>query len=647
MAAPEVAAALGSGPGASGAELPEPLGLLELCGACRQRLSPQRKPRLLPCLHSVCRGCIGSEHGDKNAFECPVCHQQCPLGDIMDNLFLQPIASSQSCTSCEDNASATSFCLECSEPLCETCVGAHLRVRYTREHRVEPLSSPSDPSDPVDPMDPNDPIDPGDPAPALSWCRSHPRQPLSLFCSSCESLTCGECHRREHRHHPGSATGGSTGTTRAIVSEPPLPPSRSPAHGPSPTKQAVPAPPELLLQGPPRLSPPPQVSPPPRMSPPPLEPAATPSPQRASSPENGATAGSARLPGRSPREEKLVKKLLIKRRGPPSVWGSPPRLPKQPRVSLERLELDLELDPAQPPVFRIFPGPSAHEFSLIVIEQGTPGTPGTPGTDGNEGTPGTEGTAGTVQPHGALLVKEEQQESPIGDTGDIGDTKPVGLLPPALGDPGPVPGVPGGVPVGVPVGVPGGVPGVSCCRVCGQAGAVVMCDRCQRCFHLHCHLPALHDVPSPEWTCLLCQELPPPVPEPEPDPEQGPPVKLSPQDQQRCEFVLLELLCHEPCRPLQRLCSSTDGAGAMDLTLMRARLQEKLSPAYRSPQEFARDGWALLRQFHRLTEDKADVQSILELQRFLERRLSAAFGDQKFSRMLLEPEESLEGPAGT
>ncbi|NXQ57306.1 TIF1B factor, partial [Anthoscopus minutus] len=241
----------------------------------------------------------------------------------------------------------------------------------------------------------------------------------------------------------------------------------------------------------------------------------------------------------------------------PGSQGSP-RLPKVPRVSLERLELDLELDPAQPPVFRIFPGPSAEEFSVIVIEQGTAGT---------------AGTAGMAQPHRAVPVKEEQQESPIGDTGD---TKPVGLLPPPLEEPGPAPGSsPGlGLP-GVLAGIPG-VPGVSCCRVCGQAGAVVMCDRCQRCFHLHCHLPALQDVPSPEWTCLLCQELPPPSLEA----EQGPPHKLSPQDQQRCEFVLLELLCHEPCRPLQRLSSSPDGRDAIDLTLMRARLQEKLSPHY-------------------------------------------------------------------
>lgn len=55
--------AVRNGPGAKVAEPPEPLELLELCGACRERLSPQREPRLLPCLHSVCRGCLGAAPG--------------------------------------------------------------------------------------------------------------------------------------------------------------------------------------------------------------------------------------------------------------------------------------------------------------------------------------------------------------------------------------------------------------------------------------------------------------------------------------------------------------------------------------------------------------------------------------------------------
>lgn len=43
---------------------------------------------------------------------------------------------------------------------------------------------------------------------------------------------------------------------------------------------------------------------------------------------------------------------------------------------------------------------------------------------------------------------------------------------------------------------------------------------------------------------------------------------------------------------------------------MRARLQEKLSPPYGSPEEFARDGWRLLRQFHRLTEVWPPLQGL-------------------------------------
>lgn len=53
----------------------------------------------------------------------------------------------------------------------------------------------------------------------------------------------------------------------------------------------------------------------------------------------------------------------------PGAVASPPQLRKVPRVSLERLDLDLSAA-AQPPVFRVFPGASARDFSLIVIEGG-------------------------------------------------------------------------------------------------------------------------------------------------------------------------------------------------------------------------------------------------------------------------------------
>ncbi|NXJ24091.1 TIF1B factor, partial [Dicrurus megarhynchus] len=180
---------------------PEPLELLELCGACRERLSPQREPRLLPCLHSVCRGCLGAAPGaaggDGQVFDCPVCHQQCPLGDIMENFFLQDSGagtalgqgSGQSCTSCEDNAAATSFCLECAEPLCETCVEAHQRVRCTRDHTMRALGGAV-------------------PRAGAVLCPEHPAEPLELFCSTCDTLTCRDCHLGTHRDHQGVHTAG-------------------------------------------------------------------------------------------------------------------------------------------------------------------------------------------------------------------------------------------------------------------------------------------------------------------------------------------------------------------------------------------------------------------------------------------------------
>ncbi|NXS95768.1 TIF1B factor, partial [Jacana jacana] len=158
---------------------------------------------------------------------------------------------------------------------------------------------------------------------------------------------------------------------------------------------------------------------------------------------------------------------------------------KVPRVSLERLDLDLS-GGTQPPVFRVFPGSSAEDFSLIVIERGA----------------------------------EEQQEAAIGDAQD---TKPVGLIPEHPGVPAPT----------TSLGSLQG-PAVSSCRVCCRAGAVVMCDRCERCYHLDCHLPALQEVPSPEWRCLLCQD-PPPQNDDLPDGfNEGAPQKLCPTDQWVC-----------------------------------------------------------------------------------------------------------------
>lgn len=72
----------------------------------------------------------------ENIIECPTCHVICNSQNIIDNQFLmetdtevesatsEPSAKVQDikCSSCTDNAPATSWCVECAEFICDSCV---------------------------------------------------------------------------------------------------------------------------------------------------------------------------------------------------------------------------------------------------------------------------------------------------------------------------------------------------------------------------------------------------------------------------------------------------------------------------------------------------------------------------------------------
>lgn len=60
MSAPAEEAAEAVGPAE---KRPDLVDLLERCGSCRVLLQAEREPRLLPCLHSVCRQCLRTSPG--------------------------------------------------------------------------------------------------------------------------------------------------------------------------------------------------------------------------------------------------------------------------------------------------------------------------------------------------------------------------------------------------------------------------------------------------------------------------------------------------------------------------------------------------------------------------------------------------------
>ncbi|XP_028603101.2 transcription intermediary factor 1-alpha isoform X2 [Podarcis muralis] len=221
------------------------LNLLDTCGVCGQNIQ-SRRPKLLPCLHSFCVRCLPPPHrylmlpppaapspgagGPKDpplpppppllqpspapsspvatppsplhcnpvgVVRCPICGQECAERHIIDNIFVKDTTevpsstvekSNQACTSCEDNAEANGFCVECVEWLCKTCIRAHQRVKFTKDHTVRQKEEVSPEAVGVTSQRP-------------VFCPYHKKEQLKLYCETCDKLTCRDCQLLEHKEH--------------------------------------------------------------------------------------------------------------------------------------------------------------------------------------------------------------------------------------------------------------------------------------------------------------------------------------------------------------------------------------------------------------------------------------------------------------
>ena len=135
--------------------------------------------------------------------KCPSCKQECNILDCISNEFVSnvdPNLSSDSsksadeqvkiCTGCEENVPATSYCVECSEYLCDQCVQAHRRVKITKEHTIQPK----------DEANKTDDVSFGN-MEKVMLCPLHKNEPLKLYCDTCDKLTCRDCQLLEHKEH--------------------------------------------------------------------------------------------------------------------------------------------------------------------------------------------------------------------------------------------------------------------------------------------------------------------------------------------------------------------------------------------------------------------------------------------------------------
>ncbi|XP_076664091.1 E3 ubiquitin-protein ligase TRIM33 [Andrena cerasifolii] len=212
--------------------------LLSKCVFCGKTFTSGDDPKLLECLHAACSACVNTKLTDpntsvdvdvlleSNVVACQICNVTTQADNLIENRFLSKLMEEDSnpgtddesketeeekkCTSCHDNATATSWCIECEEYICQNCVMAHQRLKITKDHTIKPKDEVANDRDNV--KKDNKKI------PGYLFCTIHSHEQLSLFCQTCDKLTCRDCQLSEHRDHKYKFIHEIAAETRASVS---------------------------------------------------------------------------------------------------------------------------------------------------------------------------------------------------------------------------------------------------------------------------------------------------------------------------------------------------------------------------------------------------------------------------------------------
>ncbi|BFZ25915.1 hypothetical protein BsWGS_28954 [Bradybaena similaris] len=185
----------------------------DLC-TCRLCDGGARHPIILACYHMFCSDCLlqyfslqTSQNGQRT-FPCPVCSLpvSCPEDSSKSQLVdggqpdtftarmsevLEAFRDEKKCDIClgrDDQTSASEWCMDCYEALCEKCTKVHLCGKMTRDHLLVAMpefrkmslqtvmrrsSSPS--------------------------CRDHPEEVVKLYCLDCGLPVCVQCLTLAHK----------------------------------------------------------------------------------------------------------------------------------------------------------------------------------------------------------------------------------------------------------------------------------------------------------------------------------------------------------------------------------------------------------------------------------------------------------------
>nr|XP_045016891.1 protein PML isoform X4 [Jaculus jaculus] len=166
------------------------------CQGCQTQA---KCPKLLPCLHTLCSGCL-----EAPSLQCPICQApRSPDGDAqaLDNVFFESLQRRLSvyrqmvdqralCTRCKERADF--WCFECEQLLCVKCFEAH---QWFLKHEARPVAE-------LRSQSVREFLDGTRKSNNIFCSNSNHRSPaqISIYCRGCCKPLCCTCALLDRRH---------------------------------------------------------------------------------------------------------------------------------------------------------------------------------------------------------------------------------------------------------------------------------------------------------------------------------------------------------------------------------------------------------------------------------------------------------------
>ena len=209
---------------------PQSVDEFNICCLCQETY---KQPKLLSCMHTVCSDCL-STYIDKTAgqlgsrkFPCPSCDMDIDLPNgavpgncaeaFPDDKFMgklvelkAAVKDDKCCDVCvrnDESVTATNWCMDCSDAICDSCLKVHLHVKVTSSHTVVSLEEMR--SIPLEVL-----VRKKNKIP----CDRH-GEFITLFCVDCKDPLCVQCMAVSHRRCENVITVADAMNTRSDMDE--------------------------------------------------------------------------------------------------------------------------------------------------------------------------------------------------------------------------------------------------------------------------------------------------------------------------------------------------------------------------------------------------------------------------------------------